>query len=78
MLCFVTDRRPGEPDLMAALRMETLKVVDLDGGAILAREAPAGGWTHDELERIAVAIEPDCLAGADAFLGPQWVGSTEV
>lgn len=78
MLCFVTDCRPGESDILDAVRMEPLKLADLQGRLIASHVAPAGGWTHEALQRVAAALESQCAAGAEAYIGEQWVGGTEV
>lgn len=40
--------------------------------------APAGGWAHDLVVELAKEIEPITRPGADACLGGEWIGSTEV
>lgn len=79
MICFVTDiQHDGEPDILGPVRNMMLMVRDLDGSKVAAVAAPDGGWTHPAL--VLVAQELACMTdgGADAFIGGQWVGSTEV
>lgn len=78
MICFVTDVWEGEPDILQAVRGESLQVYDLDGGLIGTIPAPADGWGHDALECQAERLALKTRDGADAYLGSQWVGSTEV
>ncbi len=79
MIHFVTDICDGEPDILGPVHSESLTVKTLDGELIECVPSPSGGWTHLSLE-----IEAEMLAqktdssGANAFLGPSWVGSTEV
>ncbi len=65
-----------EPDLLAGREFEALRYVAMDGQELATIPAPAAGWTHDALER----VRPDIHEGEtwDAFLGPQWVGSSEL
>jgi hypothetical protein len=53
-----------------------LRYVAMDGQELATIPAPASGWTHDALERVRPAI-PEGEAW-DAFLGTQWVGSSEL
>lgn len=73
---FVTDVRDGEPDILSGYEFEDLVFVDY-GGREVFRVGPDGCWTHGQLEqlRVPARFEDECL---DAFLGEQWVGSTEV
>lgn len=66
--------KAGEPDLLPGNQAQPLRFVTLGGDRELARvPAPAGGWTHAALEACT------CPADAwDAFLGVQWIGSSEV
>lgn len=80
MCTFVTDRRPGENDILAGINSLPLLIVSLDGGFIERIDAPVSGWTHELLVHAGEELaKREVLAeGADAFLGEHWVGSTEV
>lgn len=78
MICMVTDVWEGEPDILRPVKREPLKVYCLGGSLIETIPAPAGGWTHERLECQAKELTPKTRGGADAFLGEQWVGGTEV
>ncbi|MBW3834711.1 hypothetical protein A6767_10535 [Aeromonas veronii] len=76
---FITDIIGDEPELLTPLiAMEPLEIVDLfDRKVVLFRyEAPQGGWTHEALCSQNIPLHK--LQGADAYLGNEWVGSTEV
>lgn len=75
-ITWVVDVREGEPDVLAPVKMESLEIRELSGLVLWRQEAPAVGWTVETL----YAVKPDGEPGiaADAFLGGQWIGSTEV
>ena len=77
MIHFITDRRPGQSDILPGAAHHPLSVTRLDGALIATVEPPAGGWTHELLEQEAERLREDTRAGADAWLGTTWVGSTE-
>lgn len=86
MLTFVTDRqtrRDGslEPDLLAGHRLAPLRIVTLDGVPI-TQVLPESPWTHGRLTDLVPGLltmfGAQLEQGADAYLGSQWVGSTEV
>ena len=78
MIYFVTDRRPGERDILPGVAHEPLSVTSLDGSLITTTQPPPGGWTHDRLQEEAQRLADATRDGADAWLGTTWVGSTEV
>lgn len=78
MICFITDIREGEMDILSPVKHEPLLVLGLDGGLIDQVIAPASGWTHDALIAQGERLTPKTKEGADAFLGSVWVGGTEV
>lgn len=71
---FSAPKHEGEQDLLVGFEHEDLKLVNTDDDSVVALiPAPAEGWTHLALEEYAdVDICP-----VDAFLGTQFVGSTE-
>ena len=78
MLNLVTDQRPGEPDLLAALKHLALEIRSLAGSVLTTVTAPISGWTHEQLMAVAMQHEAITRDGADGYLGAQWVGSTEI
>ena len=78
MIHFWTDRRPGEPDILAPLKDATLMVTTIEGDSLYMSTAPAEGWTHERLEEKARALSILTSDGANAWLGAELVGSTEV
>ncbi|EKT4481183.1 hypothetical protein CMV24_29755 [Pseudomonas plecoglossicida] len=78
MLNLVTDQRPGEPDVLSAVKHAAFEIRSLAGDVLLAIAAPPTGWTHQQLITVAyehVAITRD---GADGYLGGEWIGSSEI
>lgn len=66
-----------EPDLLLGREFEALKFKDAPDGHLLALvPAPPGGWTHDALEQVSLPISAN--GTWDAYLGPEWVGSSEI
>ena len=68
--------RSGEPDLLIGHEYCPLWIIDLQGELMALYCAPNGGWTHDALECVDYfSVSPD---GWEAYLGKQWIGSSEV
>ena len=78
MIHFWTDRRPGEPDILAPLKDATLEVTTIGGDSLCMSTAPEGGWTHERLVEKARGLSVLTADGANAWLGAELVGSTEV
>lgn len=78
MINFVTDIKEGEPDILGAVKSERLLILALDGSLITEVPAPLNGWTHGTLLDQAIRLKEKTTAGAEAFVGKCWVGSTEV
>lgn len=83
MIKFITDTRAGEPEFDKMVFQNDLLITELDGKPIKTVPAPTDGWTHEILERLAEKLYEEeghssMINGADAYLGTQWVGSTEV
>lgn len=72
---YITDQRPREPDLLVGSEHAALDIRDLNGQLLLNVSAPLTGWTHASLSEIQ---PPEAEEGADAYLGGNWIGSTEV
>ena len=77
MIRFWTDIRPGEPDILTPLKDAALVIVALDGSALHVSRPPEKGWTHDRLQARAKTLAVLTSDGANAYLGPALVGSTE-
>jgi len=86
LIRFITDRRVKsdgilEPDILEGYDTEQLRIETLEGEELVA-VSPRRPWTHDDLTNMLPALEyilGDRLqAGVNAYLGEQWVGSTEV
>ncbi|MDX1366885.1 hypothetical protein [Pseudomonas sp.] len=88
MITFVTDQRHENRagysrvgfhrDVVSATGGVTGGVAGGDSSTLRFLPAPAGGWTHDLVVELAKEIEPITRPGADAYLGGDWIGSTEV
>ena len=78
MIHFWTDRRPGEPDILAPLKDATLVVTTIEGASLHMSTAPESGWTHERVVEKARSLSNLTADGANAWLGPELVGSTEV
>ncbi len=79
MITFITDcRGESEPEILPGVAGQPLVVKNLQGKHLLAFPAPAGGWTHQGLCDLGRHIETLTTDGADAYVGGEWVGSTEV
>lgn len=75
MITYITDQQNGEPDILSPHQSETLIIRSHEGKDLLKVAAPETGWTHEAL----CAIQPaESEEEADAYLGAQWVGSSEV
>lgn len=66
----------NEPDLLIGHERDQLRFVAVaDAERVLLRvDPPLAGWTHDALE----AAEWPQADAWNAFLGAQWIGSSEV
>ncbi|MFZ3461418.1 hypothetical protein [Vibrio harveyi] len=68
-----------EPDLLKGNEHNELIIKNLDGAVIATITLSSKmGWTHDLLEQTnsyAHCLSPD---GWDAYLGKQWIGSSEI
>lgn len=78
MLNVVTEQRPGEPDVLSAVKYEAFEIRSLAGDVLKAFAAPAAGWTRQQLMTVAYEHEPITRDGADGYLGGEWIGSSEI
>ncbi|MBQ0812717.1 MAG: hypothetical protein KBT82_00785 [Marinobacter sp.] len=75
-ICFIVDREnPREPDILTPIAHLPLTVADAQKNIVLDMAAPANGWTQFLLEAATAHLASSEL---DAFLGEEWIGSTEV
>ena len=77
MIYLVTDRRPGEPEIPTFAFRQPLRITALDGAPIANIQPPIDGWTHERLQQHVERLAQATRAGADAWLGDRWIGSTE-
>lgn len=78
MLTLITDRRAGEPDLLADILHGRLELKALNGSTIMEVDSPVDGWTHEKLTETVGEVDNLLQSGADAYLNGYWIGSTEV
>lgn len=78
MIQFLTDSVPGEFDILDDLRHKDLYIRHIDDRLIKTISAPSGGWTHESLQDLGFLLQDETQDGANAFLGRDFVGSTEV
>ena len=84
LVTFITDVKGDEPEMINKdMSRETLKIVSIydQNDVFFECAAPVEGWTHAALCNVDAPQEVVDLAwarGADAYLGNEWVGSTEV
>lgn len=80
MIRFITDiQSQQEPDILTPNRFNRLLIVSLEGQLLAGYNAPMSGWTHDVLVRLSRLFPQQWeYCGADALLGDQFVGSTEI
>lgn len=79
MLTFVTDMNEGEPDILDGHEHSDLVIKNLQGDILLILAA-SEPWTHEKLIALELGqmIGQGLSDGADAYLGDNWIGSTEV
>lgn len=77
---FVTDIKGNEVQIIEPNCMDTLFFKNLDGD-VRTSVIPTLPWTHEilaSLDLCALLGDDYLLVGYDAYLGHDWVGSTEV
>lgn len=75
----VTDQRPGEPDILTPAKHYPL-VLSVNGKSVASCPAPANGWEHETLQATVdeLCVYLSAAGVTDAYLGGEWVGSSEV
>lgn len=75
-ICFIVEKEHlCEPDILTPVAHLPLTVLDGDQNLVLEMPAPAIGWTQRLLESVTAHLT---MPELDAFLGEEWVGSTEI
>lgn len=74
-ISFIVEVLPGEPEFLTAICKEPLRVVNERNEVINSCPAPHAGWTQVSLEDLTSDISERPV---DAYLGKEWVGSSEV
>ncbi|CDQ53970.1 unnamed protein product [Klebsiella pneumoniae] len=77
-ITYVTDQRPGEPDILTGNTFADLEICDSDGHLLLKVSAPEAGWTHESLNLVQPQEVQEGNDAFDAYLNGIWIGSTEV
>ena len=81
LIHWVTDIREGETDILAGTTGQPLTIQSIDGVILLALTRPGQQWTHDYLCSLPLGqlIGEEALnGGVSAYIGTEFVGSTEV
>lgn len=79
MIKFITDIQGNEPDILTPHKHERLLIMSIEGQYLNSYEPPKTGWTHEALTKLAALFPVEWnICGAEAVLGNQFVGSTEV
>lgn len=65
-----------EENLLVGSEKEQLTIVSMDDKEDIVIEPYNGFWTHDSLE--AIDYNSHSPFGWDAYLGEQWIGSSEI
>lgn len=65
-----------ESDLLIGHETDELIIKSIEGELMETIQPPKDGWTHDSLESLYISqYSPN---GWDAYLGTQWIGSSEI
>lgn len=79
MITFITDcRGDNEREILPGVAAKPLILKTLKGKPLVAIPSPAGGWSHNTLQSLSETLTSFTAEGADAYIGAEWVGSTEV
>lgn len=66
----------SEPDLLIGFEQNDLIIKDLDSNVVATITSNKNGWTHDALETFD--FDSYSPFGWVAYLGEEWIGSSEV
>ena len=78
---WITDIRAGETDILVGTTGQPLQLKSIEGVILLALTRPGQPWTHDYLCSLPLdqLIGVEALNyGVSAYIGSNFVGSTEV
>lgn len=75
MIYLVLKNRSGEPDILSQNKTQPLIIRDQFNAVFKEYPAPPYGWTERQLVEVVFDIR---IVPASAWLGEQWIGSTEV
>lgn len=80
MITYITDIRENEPDILKNCLHNPLVIIDENNVELERFEQPINGWTHQLLEKTNSILmsKYDNNMLLEAYLGNQWIGSTEV
>lgn len=65
-----------EPDLLIGNENKGLTIQDLAGKVLASIRPDSTGWTHAKL--LEIDIDSMAPEGWDAYLGDEWIGSSEI
>jgi hypothetical protein len=65
-----------EPNLLIGNENKGLTIQDLAGKVLASISPDDTGWTHAQL--LAIDIDSMAPEGWDAYLGDEWIGSSEI
>ena len=77
MTIIISRRHQQEKDLLKGYEFCTVVVRELRGQGIQVIQAPSKGWTIEAIEGLE-AYAVACYDAWDTYLGPNWIGSSEV
>lgn len=82
MITIITDIKGNEPDILTAFKHEDLVLKVRGEREVFRANAPGYGWTTEQLEQVCEEyckiISWTQFDALEAYVGNQWVGSTEV
>ena len=79
MIKFITDIQGNEPDILTPHKHKHLLIMSIEGQYLNSYEPSEAGWTHDSLSKLVEFFPSEWnTCGADALLGDQFVGTTEI
>ena len=82
MIKIITDIKGSEPDILTAYQLGDLVVKSGREQVIFRADAPPQGWTTERLQQVCDEYCRETVETSfdviDAYVGTQWVGSTEV
>jgi hypothetical protein len=74
----IVDVRNGEEDILIGFAHYPLNITDAETGTVITTIHSNKLWDYESLSKATDDVNVNAPNGADYFLGPQWVGGTEV